>query len=110
MPDSLNGLTRTDWIRVGSAVIFFIASFLPFVGVSASSGAFHISVSINAWHGFALLGLLIAFAAMILWALMRFASITLPTVRFPWELIIPAAAALGVVLVALRGTPTRAPA
>jgi hypothetical protein len=73
------------------------------VGVSGSYGTFHVSVSIDAWHGFALLGLLIAFAAMILWALMRFASVKLPTMQVAWEIVIPAAAALGTVLVAIRG-------
>jgi hypothetical protein len=104
MPDSLSALPRIDMTRIAAAVIFFIASFLPFVGVSVGglSGGFKLSVSIDAWHSFALLGVLLFLAAVVVWALQRFSSVELPTWRVAWSVAIPALAAIGTALVALR--------
>ncbi len=106
MPDSLSALPRIDMTRIVAAVIFFIASFLPFVGVSIGGGGlgggFRLSVSIDAWHSFALLGVLLFLAAVVVWALQRFSSVELPTWRVAWSVAIPALAAIGTALVALR--------
>ena len=103
MPD-LDGLSRTDLTRIGAVVVFFIASFLPFVGVSVGGlgGGFRISVSIDAWHSFALLGVLLVLVAMVAWALQRFSSVELPAGRVDWAVAIPAVAAIGTALIALR--------
>jgi len=104
MPDSLSALPRIDITRIAAAVIFFISSFLPFVGVSVGGlgAGFKLSVSIDAWHSFALLGVLLFLAAVVVWALQRFSSVELPTWRVAWSVAIPALAAIGTALVALR--------
>jgi hypothetical protein len=102
MPD-LDGLSRTDWTRIGAAVVFVIGSFLPFVGVSVGGiGGFNVSVSIDAWHSFGLLGVLLVLVAIAAWALQRFSSVELPTGRIDWPVAIPAVAAIGTALIALR--------
>ncbi len=104
MSDTWKNLSRTDRIRIGAAVVFVISSFLPFVGVSvgALGGGFRISVSIDAWHSFALLGVLLVLVAIAAWAVQRFSSLELPTGRVEWSVAIPALAAVGTILIALR--------
>jgi hypothetical protein len=104
MSDTLKSLSRTDRIRIGAAVIFFISSFLPFVGASVGDSGLglHISVSENAWHSFALLGVLLVLVAIAVWALQRFTAVELPTWQVAWGVAIPALAALGTLLIFLR--------
>ncbi len=105
MPESLNGLSRTDWTRIGAAIIFFITSFLPFVGASVGGlgGGFKISVSEDAWHSYGLIGVLIVLIAIAVWAVQRFTAVELPTWQVSWNVAIPAAAAIGTLIIVLRG-------
>jgi hypothetical protein len=81
----------------------FVASFLPYVGLSlkiAGLSGFH--VEIDAWHSFAILGLLALFAAGAATLAGVFSS-TLPAQRVGFGIAAAGAAALGTLLVVLRG-------
>ena len=98
----LKQINRNDQLIIGGGGLAFIASFLPYVGVSYSGFGAHFSAHINAWHGFALLGLLFIFAAAVIVALRVFANATMPTLPLGINVVIAGLAALGTVLVILR--------
>jgi hypothetical protein len=104
MSKGLNGMSRADMIRAGAAVVFFISSFLPLVGVTVTGlgAGFNVSVSIDAWHSYALLGVLLVLAAVAVWALRTFTTVVLPTWRVAWNLAIPVVAGIGTALIAIR--------
>ncbi|HEY5200350.1 MAG TPA: hypothetical protein VIJ31_05510 [Acidothermaceae bacterium] len=81
----------------------FVASFLPYVGLSlkfAGLGAFNYTT--NAWHSFAIVGLLALFAAGAATIVGVFAS-TIPAQRVGFGIAAASAAALGTLLVLVRG-------
>lgn len=81
----------------------FVFSFLPYYGVSYKiTGAGGFSASFNAWHSYALLGLLMIIAAAGIVAARVFADVTLPTLAVGWHVIVAALAGLGTFLVILR--------
>lgn len=100
-------LPRTDQAFLGAGVLVLIASFLPWYGVSYdfkfagvhSSG----SASINAWHSYATLGLLLMLAATALVAVQAFSpSTSLPDLPVSWNFLAAAVAAVGALLVLIR--------
>jgi hypothetical protein len=111
MSQNLKALSIADRTRIGAAVVFFISSFLPFVGatVGGLGAGFKLSVSENAWHSFALLGVLLVLAAIVVWAIQRFTAIALPTGRVAWSVAIPAVAAIGTALIAIRAVSYGSP-
>ena len=99
-------LGRNDQLFLGAGVLVFIASFLPWYGVSynlsfagvKSSG----SASINAWHSYATLGLLLILAATVVAAVRMFAADTLPDLPVSWNLIVMGLSVVGALLVVIR--------
>ena len=95
----LKQISRNDQGIVGTGGIAFVASFLPYWGWSA--GGF--SASTSAWTGYAILGLLLLFAAAGITALRVFGKATMPTLPIGPNLLVAALASLGALLVILRG-------
>jgi hypothetical protein len=104
-PD-LRSLPRNEQLFLGAGVLVFIASFLPWYGVSynlsfagvKSSG----SASINAWHSYATLGLLLILAATVVAAVMVFAADSLPEMPVSWNVVVMGLSVVGALLVVIR--------
>lgn len=81
---------------MGSAVLLFIFSFLPWFGISDASK--------NGWGvGFlAWFGILLGLAAGVLVALRVFANVNLPTLQVGWNLVALGLAALGFIFILLK--------
>lgn len=94
----LSTVNRNDLGVMIAGVVAFIASFLPYWGVSA--GPYHASVT--AWHSYAILGLLLVFAAAIVIAVVTFASGSMPRLPIGVHLAAAVAAAIGTLLLILR--------
>jgi hypothetical protein len=92
-------LTNQDRLILGGGVLALPFSLLPFFGISA--GPF--SVSINAWHGYAVLGLLLLFAAVTVRILIVIDAFKLPDPPLPWPRALAIVAGVGTVLILLRG-------
>jgi hypothetical protein len=88
---------------VAGGLVAFVFSFFDYVGVSASVGPVSYSASTGAWHSYAVLGLLLIFAAAIAWALRALAVVAMPTLPTKFEYVVGGAAGLGTLLVLLRG-------
>ena len=103
----ISSINRNDLGVMIAGAVAFIASFLPYWGISYKSKVagtnFGSSGSISAWHSYATLGLLLLFAAAIIIAIKTFAASALPS-SLPVGLHVVAAAlaALGTLLVILR--------
>lgn len=88
------------------AVIFtFIGSYIT---VSVKVSSISSSAGHNAWDGWSTLGSLLLIAALALVAIRIFAKDTLPA-GVPWNLVTFAAAALGTVIIVLKGLTFGAP-
>jgi hypothetical protein len=87
---------------MGAGAAALVFSFLPYWGFSYGKGLGGISGSITAWHSFALLGLLLVFAAAGVVAARVFGGVTLPELPVGWHVVVAAAAALGAILLILR--------
>lgn len=100
---NIGALNIFDQIALISAAVFFLFSFFNrFRSVSYSGYGIDISAGISAWHSYAVAGLLIALVAAVLVALKAVQPSILPA-GVPWPLVTAGAAALGWVLVLLRG-------
>jgi len=99
-------LARNDQLFLGAGVLVFIASFLPWYGVSynlnfagiKSSG----SASINAWHSYATLGLLLLLAATVVAAVTLLAAESLPEIPVSWNVVVMGLSVVGALLVVIR--------
>jgi hypothetical protein len=100
-------INRNDLGVMAAGAVAFIASFLPYYGVSysgATVAGVHVgggSFTVTAWHGYAVVGLLLIFAAAILIAVKTFA--TMPTMPLGVHIVAAILAGLGTLLVILRG-------
>jgi hypothetical protein len=99
---NVSTINRNDLAVMIAGVVAFIASFLPYWGITVKSGVpgFSGSSSISAWHSYATLGLLLLFAAAIIIAIKTFAS--LPTMPIGIHVLAAALAAVGTLLVIIR--------
>jgi hypothetical protein len=88
---------------MGAGVAVFVFSLLPYWGLSGGKGLGGLNVSITAWHGWALLGVLLLIAAAGVVAARVFADVTMPTLPVGWHVVVTAVAALGTLLVIVRG-------
>lgn len=95
----LTKVSRNDKGLIGAGIVVFIASFLPYWGVSA--GPF--TSSTNAWTGYATFGLLLLFIAAGIAAARVFGGASLPKLPLGANLIVAGLAAIGTLLVILRG-------
>jgi hypothetical protein len=95
----LNHVSRNDKGLIGAGIVAFIASFLPYYGISAGP----YSASTNAWTGYATFGLLLIFIATGIAAARVFAGAGLPKLPVGANLLVAALGGLGTLLVILRG-------
>ena len=98
----ISSVNRNDLGVMVAGVVAFIASFLPYWGISVKSSVpgFSGSTSITAWHSYATVGLLLIFAAAIIIAVKTFAS--MPELPVGLHVIAAALAAIGTLLVIIR--------
>jgi hypothetical protein len=99
MAVDLNSLKTNDKGVLGAAIGVFIFSFFGSY-VTVSFGGF--SAGTDAWHSYAVLALLLLFAAAVIVAIKAFALVELPDIGVGWALITTACAALGAFLLILR--------
>jgi hypothetical protein len=97
----LKQISRNDQGILGAGILAFIASFLPFYGVSGGHG--FVNYSVTAWHSYGLLGLLFVFAAAVIVALRVFANVQLPKLPVGVTVLVTGLAGLGTLLLILRG-------
>ena len=99
-------LGRNEQMFLGAGVLVFIASFLPWYGVSynLSFAGVHTSgsSSINAWHSYATLGLLLILAATVVAAVMLLAADSLPELPVSWNVVVAGLSVVGAALVVIR--------
>ena len=108
---NLSAINRNDLGVMIAGLVAFIASFLPYmhasVKVSGAPAGFSLpssdSGSITAWHSYAILGLLMIFAAAVIIAIKTFAANAMPS-NLPVGLHVVAAllAGIGTLLVLIR--------
>jgi hypothetical protein len=98
----LRQLPRNDLGVLAAGALAFIVSFFPYYGASAKAGGFSYSVSVNAWHGTALLGMLLVVAAAIVAAIIAFSPDTLPKMSLSWNVVVLGLSLLGTLLVIIR--------
>lgn len=101
--NDVKNLPRNDQAVLGLGILAFIASFFPFYGVSVNVGGFKASSSITTWHSYAVLGILLVLAATLLAAAQAFAGSSLPTMPVSANFLVAGLAALGTLLIILRG-------
>jgi hypothetical protein len=99
MAVDLNSLKTSDKGVLGAAIGVFIFSFFGSY-VTVSFGGF--SAGADAWHSYAVLALLLLFAAAVIVAIKAFDLVELPDIGVGWALITTACAALGAFLLILR--------
>jgi uncharacterized membrane protein YfhO len=99
MAVDLNSLKTSDKGVLGAAIGVFIFSFFSSY-VTVSFGGF--SAGADAWHSYAVLALLLLFAAAAIVAIKAFDLVELPEIGVGWALITTACAALGAFLLILR--------
>ena len=88
-----------EWAVLGCAALIFILSFFDAYVTASAAG---LSGGENAWNGYAVLGLLLLFAAAAIIAVRIFAPTSLPQVPVGWGLIATVLAGLGALLLILR--------
>lgn len=84
-----------------AAAVAFVASWLPYVGVPG--------FILPAWSGFAIVGLLLLFAAAVVVGLQAYTGIVLPHVPGGWGVWVAAGSGLGTLLVILRAISAGGP-
>ena len=103
MESDFQSLDRNDQVVLAAGVGAFIASFFPFYGVSVNLAGFSGSSSINTWHSYATLGILLVIAATVLAAVQVFSGSSLPELPLPANVLVAVLSALGTLLIFLRG-------
>jgi hypothetical protein len=96
-------MPRNDQVVLGAGVLALIASFFPFYGLSVSAGGLgSYSASINAWHSYGTVGVLLVIIATLVAAAQVFSASSLPEVPVSLNFVVAGAAALGTLLIILR--------
>lgn len=95
----LKQLNRSDQLILGGGIVAFIASFLPYWGWSGGG----VGWSTSAWTGYATVGLLLIFIAALITAGRVFMNANLPKLPIGPNLLVAALAAIGTILVIIRG-------
>jgi uncharacterized membrane protein len=102
----LSSINRNDLGVMTAGIVAFIASFLPYIGgksVEVLPGVRVGGGHVNAWHSYAILGLLLIFVGAIVIALKTFAAQAMPaTLPIGLHLLAAALTGLGTLLVILR--------
>jgi hypothetical protein len=98
----LRRLPRDELGVIGAGALALLFSFLPYYGAKYGVGGFHASATVNAWHGTALLGMLLVVAAAAVAALQAFSPETLPTMPVSVNFGVLALSVVGAALVLIR--------
>ena len=100
----LDKLTTSDKVIGGGAIALFIFTFLPWYGLSLTIAGVTVSGNRNGWHYFlfGVIPVLLAIAIVVIIALQRFSSVTLPDLPIPWAQAFLGAAGLSTLLILLR--------
>jgi hypothetical protein len=93
-------LTARDMVAFVSSLALLIASYLPAVrgSVDAGNGS---TVALDVWHSYGNAVMIVAFAAIVLWAAARLAIVRLPP-DYNWSFVPGTAILCGVVLAFVR--------
>lgn len=106
MESTWSGLTKREQVGAVASLIFLVASFLPQATVSARSGlvgsSYSVSASIDAWHSYGLLGVLVGMAGIGLWVYSRMRPGSLPELGRSWSVNAAVLIVIGTVLVLVR--------
>jgi hypothetical protein len=95
-------ITGPDVAAVALGFIAFVAAFFPYVGVSGKIGSFTFSVSINAWHSYAIVGLFLLVGAAVAVVVGMAAASANPPAEAVLDLVAACMAALGTMLIVVR--------
>jgi hypothetical protein len=87
---------------VGGGALALISSFFAFVGVTLRIAFVSYSSTIDAWHSYSTIGVLLVLAAAIIWTLYLLGAATLPAVKIGWGALTTGAAAVGTLLIIVR--------
>jgi hypothetical protein len=96
-------INRNDLGVMGAGVLALIASFFPFYGASVSSGVFHASANVSAWHSYGFVGVLLLLIAAGAIAAQTFAGDSMPSLPVGLHVAAGAAAGLGTLILLLHG-------
>jgi hypothetical protein len=100
----LKHVSRNDQGILGAGVVFFLLSFfIPFYGYSGPSFGGLGNYNVTAWHSYGWLGVLLIIAAAGLVAARVFGNVKLPTLPVGPNLLVAGLAALGTLILLLRG-------
>jgi hypothetical protein len=88
-------------------VISFIAAFFPYVGFSGKTGGRTVSLSINAWHSYAVVGISLLVGAAVALVLGIAAASASPQAKPVLDLVAASMAAVGTLLVVVRALSYR---
>jgi hypothetical protein len=94
--------TGPDVAAVPLGFIAFVAAFFPYVGVSGKIGGFAFSVSTNAWHSYAIIGLFLLVGAAVALVIGIATAATNPAAKAVLDLVAACMAALGTLLIVVR--------
>jgi hypothetical protein len=95
-------ISGPDVAAVALGVIAFVASFFPYVGFSGKLSGFTFSVSINAWHSYAIAGLFLLVGAAVAVAIGISTASANPSAKAILDLVGACMAALGTLLIVVR--------
>ena len=98
----LKDVPRYDQGVLGLGLLVLVVSFFPYYGASVNAGILHASASVNAWHGWALVGIWLIFIATALVGIENFSRDPLPRLQMSWTFIVAALSVIGVICVFLR--------
>ena len=110
--DDFKSFNKFDQAVLGLGALGFIVSFFPFYGVSYGGGGLlgGASYSVNAWHSFGFLGMLLFLAATALAAMRLFAAASLPKMPIGINLLTFGLSALERYWSSSAASPTSTPA
>lgn len=99
MATDLRTLNRNDQVILGAGFLAFITSFFPYYGLSVSGFG---SYTVNSWHSYATLAVLLMIVATVVAAAQVFAGESLPKLQFSWTVVVVALSGLATLLYILR--------
>jgi len=100
----LKQVSRNDKGVLGAGIVALIFSFVShYYGGSVNVGGFHYSAGVNAWHSYAIFGMLLILLATVVAAIRVAGAAQLPKLPVGPNLLIAGLAGLGTLLVLVRG-------
>jgi hypothetical protein len=100
----LKQINRNDQGILGAGILFLLLSFFaPFYGVTVHAGAVGGSATVTAWHSYGFLAVLLIIVAVGIVAARVLGNASLPTLPVGPNVLVAGLAALGTLLLLLRG-------